>query len=163
MENSWSSESKRFRLDFYLYLVSRLDPPPSSSFIRISQNAIHTSRSYVYPRWRKLTIATGPIHFPTSEQQVLEFWREIDAFKTSQKLSEGKPEFSFYDGPPFATGKPHYGHLLAGTIKVSSFSQDSWITADQPGYRNSSCPLYWSPRRTKIRMGYPWSTRRARD
>jgi isoleucyl-tRNA synthetase len=66
-----------------------------------------------------LTTATGPIHFPTSEQQVLEFWREIDAFKTSQKLSEGKPEFSFYDGPPFATGKPHYGHLLAGTIKVS--------------------------------------------
>jgi isoleucyl-tRNA synthetase len=54
---------------------------------------------------------------------VLEYWREIDAFKTSQKLSEGKPEYSFYDGPPFATGKPHYGHLLAGTIKVSSQNQ----------------------------------------
>ena len=66
-----------------------------------------------------LTAATKPIHIPTSENNVLEFWREIDAFKTSQKLSEGKPEFSFYDGPPFATGKPHYGHLLAGTIKVS--------------------------------------------
>lgn len=49
---------------------------------------------------------------------MLEYWREIDAFKTSQKLSEGKPEYSFFDGPPFATGKPHYGHLLAGTIKV---------------------------------------------
>lgn len=58
-----------------------------------------------------------PIHIPTSEQNVIDFWREIDAFKTSQKLSEGKPEYSFYDGPPFATGKPHYGHLLAGTIK----------------------------------------------
>ena len=66
-----------------------------------------------------LIVASAPIHFPTSEQAVLEFWREIDAFKTSQKLSEGKPEYSFYDGPPFATGKPHYGHLLAGTIKVS--------------------------------------------
>jgi isoleucyl-tRNA synthetase len=34
------------------------------------------------------------------------------------KLSEGRPEYTFYDGPPFATGLPHYGHLLAGTIKV---------------------------------------------
>jgi len=33
-------------------------------------------------------------------------------------MSEGKPAFTFYDGPPFATGLPHYGHLLAGTIKV---------------------------------------------
>jgi hypothetical protein len=32
---------------------------------------------------------------------------------------EGRPEFNFYDGPPFATGMPHYGHILAGTIKVS--------------------------------------------
>jgi hypothetical protein len=35
---------------------------------------------------------------------------------------EGRPEFTFYDGPPFATGMPHYGHILAGTIKVRSFS-----------------------------------------
>ena len=35
----------------------------------------------------------------------------------SLKLTEGKPEYSFYDGPPFATGLPHYGHILAGTIK----------------------------------------------
>lgn len=48
---------------------------------------------------------------------MIAFWREIDAFQTSVKLSEGRPEFSFYDGPPFATGLPHYGHLLAGTIK----------------------------------------------
>ncbi|KAL7421669.1 isoleucine--tRNA ligase [Cryptotrichosporon argae] len=58
-----------------------------------------------------------PIHIPTAEHNVLEYWRAIDAFKQSQKLSEGRPEYSFYDGPPFATGKPHYGHLLAGTIK----------------------------------------------
>ncbi|PBK74518.1 hypothetical protein ARMSODRAFT_952170 [Armillaria solidipes] len=55
--------------------------------------------------------------FPKEEEKVLAFWREIDAFRTSMKLSEGKPVFSFYDGPPFATGLPHYGHLLAGTIK----------------------------------------------
>lgn len=35
-------------------------------------------------------------------------------------MSKGKPEFTFYDGPPFATGLPHYGHIAAGTIKVSS-------------------------------------------
>ncbi|KAI0226422.1 isoleucine--tRNA ligase [Massospora cicadina] len=55
--------------------------------------------------------------FPREEEKILQFWREIDAFKTSLKLSEGRPVFSFYDGPPFATGLPHYGHLLAGTIK----------------------------------------------
>lgn len=37
--------------------------------------------------------------------------------QTQLKLSEEKPEYTFYDGPPFATGLPHYGHLLAGTIK----------------------------------------------
>ncbi|KAG6918537.1 Isoleucine--tRNA ligase, cytoplasmic [Tephrocybe rancida] len=55
--------------------------------------------------------------FAKEEEKVIAFWREIDAFQTSLKLSEGRPEFTFYDGPPFATGLPHYGHLLAGTIK----------------------------------------------
>lgn len=49
---------------------------------------------------------------------MIQYWREIDAFKTSLKLSEDKPKYTFFDGPPFATGLPHYGHLLAGTIKV---------------------------------------------
>ena len=57
------------------------------------------------------------------EEGVLAFWKKIDAFRTSLKQSEGKPEFSFYDGPPFATGMPHYGHILAGTIKVCSSSK----------------------------------------
>lgn len=62
----------------------------------------------------------GPYSFPKEEHVVLQYWRDIDAFQTSLKQSEGKPRFTFYDGPPFATGLPHYGHLLAGTIKVSS-------------------------------------------
>jgi isoleucyl-tRNA synthetase len=65
----------------------------------------------------KLTVS-APFHFPKEEEKVIAYWREIDAFRTSLKLSEGRPEYSFYDGPPFATGLPHYGHLLAGTIKV---------------------------------------------
>lgn len=55
--------------------------------------------------------------FPKEEEKVLAFWDEIDAFQTSLKLTEDKPEFSFFDGPPFATGTPHYGHILASTIK----------------------------------------------
>lgn len=57
------------------------------------------------------------ISFPEAEQSVLDHWKAIDAFHVANKLSEGRPVYSFYDGPPFATGLPHYGHLLAGTIK----------------------------------------------
>ena len=57
-------------------------------------------------------------HFPTEESTILKFWDDIDAFKEQLRRSEGKPEYIFYDGPPFATGLPHYGHLLAGTLKV---------------------------------------------
>ncbi|CAG7850652.1 Isoleucine--tRNA ligase, cytoplasmic; AltName: Full=Isoleucyl-tRNA synthetase; Short=IleRS [Serendipita indica DSM 11827] len=60
---------------------------------------------------------TAKFDFPAEELKVIQFWRDIDAFQTSIKLREGCPEFSFYDGPPFATGRPHYGHLLAGTVK----------------------------------------------
>ncbi|KAL8620374.1 hypothetical protein ACOMHN_012999 [Nucella lapillus] len=57
------------------------------------------------------------ISFPDEEEKIYKFWKEIDAFRTSMKLSKGRPKYSFYDGPPFATGLPHYGHILAGTIK----------------------------------------------
>ncbi|XP_041980878.1 isoleucine--tRNA ligase, cytoplasmic [Aricia agestis] len=57
------------------------------------------------------------IDFPKEEEQVLKFWKEIDAFQNCLKQSKNKPRYSFYDGPPFATGLPHYGHILAGTIK----------------------------------------------
>ncbi|XP_077291479.1 isoleucyl-tRNA synthetase [Arctopsyche grandis] len=57
------------------------------------------------------------IEFPKEEERILEYWKKIDAFRTCLKQSKGKPRYSFYDGPPFATGLPHYGHILAGTIK----------------------------------------------
>jgi isoleucyl-tRNA synthetase len=60
---------------------------------------------------------SGRFNLARMEEQVLRYWTSIDAFKTSLKLSEGRPLFTFYDGPPFATGRPHYGHILAGTIK----------------------------------------------
>ncbi|KAK5995878.1 Isoleucyl-tRNA synthetase [Cladobotryum mycophilum] len=57
------------------------------------------------------------INFPKTEEDILEYWDEIKAFETQLKLTEDGPRFSFYDGPPFATGLPHYGHLLTSTIK----------------------------------------------
>ncbi|KAH0572550.1 Isoleucyl-tRNA synthetase [Spironucleus salmonicida] len=57
------------------------------------------------------------LNFPQMETQVLNYWEEIDAFQEQMKLTEHLPKFHFFDGPPFATGLPHYGHLLAGTIK----------------------------------------------
>ncbi|CAG9790865.1 unnamed protein product [Diatraea saccharalis] len=57
------------------------------------------------------------IDFPKEEQKILAFWKEIDAFQNCLKQSKNKPRYTFYDGPPFATGLPHYGHILAGTIK----------------------------------------------
>ena len=58
------------------------------------------------------------INFPEKEEEIMRWWEENDTFKESVRLSEGRPRWSFYDGPPFATGLPHYGHILAGTIKV---------------------------------------------
>ncbi|KAL8292459.1 hypothetical protein RQP46_001071 [Phenoliferia psychrophenolica] len=55
--------------------------------------------------------------FPKAEEDVLAYWKEIDAFQESIRQSEGKPQYSFYDGPPFATGLPHHGHILMGTVK----------------------------------------------
>src|SRR3989338_10703887 len=69
-------------------------------------------------------------NFPSLERGILKYWKEEDTFKRSlhsRAKRDSDPldtardgaeaTFSFYDGPPFATGLPHYGHLLAGTIK----------------------------------------------
>ncbi len=57
-------------------------------------------------------------NFPQEEEKVLAYWNDINAFHRQLELTKGKPQFTFYDGPPFATGLPHYGHIAAGTIKV---------------------------------------------
>ena len=52
-----------------------------------------------------------------NEEEILKFWRENKIFEKSLEQTKKGESFVFYDGPPFATGLPHYGHLLAGTIK----------------------------------------------
>jgi isoleucyl-tRNA synthetase len=70
-----------------------------------------------HPSELRLREVPEKISFPAQEEEVLELWERIDAFQTQLKQTEGRPPFTFYDGPPFATGTPHYGHILAGTIK----------------------------------------------
>ncbi|KAE9447491.1 hypothetical protein C3L33_20609, partial [Rhododendron williamsianum] len=55
--------------------------------------------------------------FPKQEEKIMQWWEEIKAFETQLERTKHLPEYIFYDGPPFATGLPHYGHILAGTIK----------------------------------------------
>jgi isoleucyl-tRNA synthetase len=55
--------------------------------------------------------------FPAIEERVLAFWKTDGTFQASIDQREGAPEWVFYDGPPFANGLPHYGHLLTGYAK----------------------------------------------
>lgn len=65
----------------------------------------------------KFQPVSNKVDFPKAEEDVLAFWEAQDVFRKSVAQRRGGREFVFYDGPPFATGLPHYGHLLAGTIK----------------------------------------------
>ena len=55
--------------------------------------------------------------FPAVEESILDFWAKDGTFQASLAQRAGAEEFVFYDGPPFANGLPHYGHLLTGYTK----------------------------------------------
>ncbi|MCH8983554.1 MAG: isoleucine--tRNA ligase [Acidobacteria bacterium] len=73
------------------------------------------------------------------ERSILEFWRKIDAFATSVEARPADREYVFYDGPPFPTGSPHYGNLLAGVIK-------------------DVVPRYWTMRGYRVERRFGWDT-----
>ena len=79
-------------------------PPPASSSAASSAAA-------------SASLLPDRMDFVAEEQRTLALWARLGAFQRSLALSAGRKEFTFYDGPPFATGLPHYGHILAGTIK----------------------------------------------
>ncbi|GAB7366790.1 hypothetical protein MBLNU230_g0741t1 [Neophaeotheca triangularis] len=81
----------------------------------------------------------GSISFPAEEERVLAHWDSINAFQQQLALSASNPPYVFYDGPPFATGTPHYGHLLASTIK-------------------DIIPRYWSMRGRHVERRFGWDT-----
>lgn len=67
-----------------------------------------------YPR---TDMTDGSSSFPVMEENVLKYWEEDGTFRASLQNRDGAPEYIFYDGPPFANGLPHYGHLLTGYVK----------------------------------------------
>ena len=71
------------------------------------------------------------------EEEVLAFWREHNIFNKSLEKDAPNGDFVFYDGPPFATGLPHYGHLLAGTIK-------------------DAIPRFWTMNGYRVRRKWGW-------
>ncbi|PZP30558.1 MAG: isoleucine--tRNA ligase [Kocuria rhizophila] len=80
--------------------------------------------SPVYPKVSTdptaLGVPSAP-RFPQVEERVLDYWKTDDTFQASidqrERGQDGSNEFVFYDGPPFANGLPHYGHLLTGYVK----------------------------------------------
>lgn len=81
----------------------------------------------------------GSINFPKEEERVLEQWTAINAFHRQLELTKDEKPYVFYDGPPFATGTPHYGHLLASTIK-------------------DIIPRYWSMKGRYVERRFGWDT-----
>jgi len=72
-----------------------------------------------------------------SEQEILKFWEANNCFEKSiEEKPEDKP-YVFYDGPPFATGLPHYGHILASTIK-------------------DAVPRYWTMKGYRVERRWGW-------
>ena len=55
--------------------------------------------------------------YSQNEDKVLDFWEKNKIFEKSMEKEAPKGEYVFYDGPPFATGLPHYGHLVASIMK----------------------------------------------
>jgi len=69
-----------------------------------------------YPRTGHDDVPAQP-DFPALEREVLDYWEAGDTFRESVRQRPADDEFVFYDGPPFANGLPHYGHLITGYVK----------------------------------------------
>lgn len=73
------------------------------------------------------------------DRRVLAYWDEVDAFLRSVEMRPQETEYTFYDGPPFATGTPHYGHILQGVVK-------------------DIVPRYWTMRGHRVERRFGWDT-----
>ncbi|PIR59120.1 MAG: isoleucine--tRNA ligase [Candidatus Pacebacteria bacterium CG10_big_fil_rev_8_21_14_0_10_56_10] len=85
----------------------------------------------------QLTNTRQPPDFSQLETEVLKFWRSSRAFERQVEMRPADKPFVFYDGPPFATGMPHYGHLLASTTK-------------------DVVPRYWSMKGYRVERLWGW-------
>jgi isoleucyl-tRNA synthetase len=71
------------------------------------------------------------------DRRILDFWDQTEAFARSVELRPADSEYTFYDGPPFATGSPHYGHILQGVVK-------------------DIVPRYWTMRGHRVERRFGW-------
>ena len=83
-------------------------------------------------------VAPG-VDLPELDSRVLALWDRIDAFRSSIEMRTPESEYTFYDGPPFATGSPHYGHILQGVVK-------------------DIVPRYWTMRGHRVERRFGWDT-----
>ena len=79
------------------------------------------------------------VSFPKLEEEILKYWDSEKIFEKSVTSREGKPLYSFYDGPPFANGTPHHGHILASTSK-------------------DVVPRYWTMKGYQVPRRWGWDT-----
>ena len=79
------------------------------------------------------------LDLPALDARVLRQWDEVDAFRISVEMRPREQEYTFYDGPPFASGSPHYGNILAGIIK-------------------DIVPRYWTMRGYRVERRFGWDT-----
>lgn len=75
--------------------------------------------------------------FPKLEEEIIQYWKQNRIFEKSVEKRSKENEYVFYDGPPFATGLPHYGHILAGTMK-------------------DVVPRYWTMRGKRVERVFGW-------
>lgn len=74
---------------------------------------------------------------PQNEEEILKFWKNERIFEKSVETRNPQYPFVFFDGPPFATGTPHYGHILTGTIK-------------------DAIPRYWTMKGYRVERRFGW-------
>jgi isoleucyl-tRNA synthetase len=82
---------------------------------------------------------SAQVHFPDLEEEILAGWQAGDTFRRSVSDRPADQRYIFYDGPPFATGLPHYGHLVASTLK-------------------DIVPRYWTMRGYRVERRFGWDT-----
>ncbi|MBM3278989.1 MAG: isoleucine--tRNA ligase [Candidatus Handelsmanbacteria bacterium] len=85
----------------------------------------------------RFTEVPSSVDFPKQEEEILRLWKELDTFAKSVAQRPADHPFRFYDGPPFASGLPHYGHLLASIIK-------------------DVVPRYWTMRGYRVERRFGW-------
>lgn len=103
---------------FFLLQAKNIDGSECNFLYKETMNRLHNLTEKVYSHHRHIAL-TSHIHF--------------QAFYSNKSTSHFPTRYTFYDGPPFATGLPHYGHILAGTIKdvVTRFAHQSGFHVDR--------------------------------